>query len=93
MEEKLKLSPDSFEPLAKDEAQDNEKIAAHSLTFTQDVWLRLKKNKGAVVSLIVILLMVIVAFGSTPFINKSTLVKSQPQYANLPAKILSLIHI
>ena len=90
MEEKLKLSPDSFEPLAKGEAQDNEKIAAPSLTFTQDVWLRLKKNKGAVVSLIVILLMVIVAFGSTPFINKSTLVKSQPQYANLPAKVPGL---
>lgn len=90
MEEKLKLSPDSFEPLAKGEAQDNEKIAAPSLTFTQDVWLRLKKNKGAVVSLIIILLMVIVAFGSTPFINKSTLVKSQPQYANLPAKVPGL---
>ncbi|MGU9993051.1 ABC transporter permease [Ligilactobacillus salivarius] len=90
MEEKLKLSPDSFESLAKGEAQDNEKIAAPSLTFTQDVWLRLKKNKGAVVSLIVILLMVIVAFGSTPFINKSTLVKSQPQYANLPAKVPGL---
>lgn len=90
MEEKLKLSPDSFEPLAKGEAQDNEKIAAPSLTFTQDVWLRLKKNKGAVVSLIVILLMVIVTFGSTPFINKSTLVKSQPQYANLPAKVPGL---
>ena len=90
MEEKLKLSPDSFEPLAKGEAQDNEKIAAPSLTFTQDVLLRLKKNKGAVVSLIVILLMVIVAFGSTPFINKSTLVKSQPQYANLPAKVPGL---
>lgn len=90
MEEKLKLSPDSFEPLAKGEAQDNEKIAAPSLTFTQDIWLRLKKNKGAVVSLIVILLMVIVAFGSTPFINKSTLVKSQPQYANLPAKVPGL---
>ncbi|MFV9508931.1 ABC transporter permease [Ligilactobacillus salivarius] len=90
MEEKLKLSPDSFEPLAKGEAQDNEKIAAPSLTFTQDVWLRLKKNKGAVVSLVVILLMVIVAFGSTPFINKSTLVKSQPQYANLPAKVPGL---
>ena len=90
MEEKLKLSPDSFEPLAKGEAQEKKKIAAPSLTFTQDVWLRLKKNKGAVVSLIVILLMVIVAFGSTPFINKSTLVKSQPQYANLPAKVPGL---
>ena len=32
----------------------------------------------------------LVAFGSTPFINKSTLVKSQPQYANLPAKVPGL---
>ena len=39
MEEKLKLSPDSFEPLAKGEAQDNEKIAAPSLTFKSNTWI------------------------------------------------------
>ena len=86
MEEKIKLSPDSFQPLPKEEELDNEKIAAPSLTFTQDAWRRLKKNKGAVVSLFIILIMVIIAFGSTPFIDKSTLVKSAPQYANLPAR-------
>ena len=90
MEEKIKLSPDSFQPLPKEEELDNEKIAAPSLTFTQDAWWRLKKNKGAVVSLFIILIMVIIAFGSTPFIDKSTLVKSAPQYANLPARVPGL---
>ena len=90
MEEKIKLSPDSFQPLPKEEELDNEKIAAPSLTFTQDAWRRLKKNKGAVISLFIILIMVIIAFGSTPFIDKSTLVKSAPQYANLPARVPGL---
>ncbi|ETA73675.1 ABC transporter permease [Ligilactobacillus equi] len=90
MEEKIKLDPASFKPLAKEENLDNEKIAAPSLTFTQDAWRRLKKNKGAVVSLFIILLMVVVAFGSTPFIDNSTLVKSAPQYANLPARVHGL---
>ncbi|KRN80405.1 ABC transporter permease [Ligilactobacillus acidipiscis] len=88
-EEKYNLQPDSFEPLAQDQEQelDSEKIAAPSLTFSQDAWRRLKKNKGALISLFIVLIMVIVSFGSTPFINHSELVKSNPEYANLPAKI------
>ena len=88
MDEKdLKLSPDAFEPLAKGEAQDNEKISGPALSFGQNVWIRFKQRKAAVLSAIVVIVMVVVAFGSTPFINKSTLVKSHPQYANLPAKV------
>lgn len=87
MEEKIKLTPDSFEPITQSEHLDNEKISAPSLTFTQDAWRRLKKNKGAVVSLFIILIMMVVAFGSTPFIDHDTLVKSNPKYANLPSKI------
>ncbi|MCP0887234.1 ABC transporter permease [Ligilactobacillus sp. WILCCON 0076] len=90
MEEKIKLSPDSFQPLPREEELDNEKIAAPSLTFTQDAWRRLKKNKGAVISLFIIVIMVVVAFGSTPFIDNATLVKSAPNYANLPARIPGL---
>lgn len=88
-EEKYNLQPDSFEPLAQDQEQglDSEKIAAPSLTFSQDAWRRLKKNKGALISLFIVLIMAIVSFGSTPFINHSELVKSNPEYANLPAKI------
>ncbi|WP_281165543.1 ABC transporter permease [Liquorilactobacillus sicerae] len=87
MEEKIKLSADSFQPLSKSESLDNEKIAAPSLTFLQDAWLRLKKNKGAVISLWIVIVMVVIAFGSTPFIDHDSLVKSAPKYANLPAKI------
>ncbi|MDE6376341.1 MAG: ABC transporter permease, partial [Ligilactobacillus sp.] len=87
MEENVKLRPEDFQALEVQEELDAEKIAAPSLTFTQDAWRRLKKNKGAVISLFIILFMIVVAFGSTPFVNRDTLVKSQPQYANLPAKI------
>lgn len=89
-EESIKLSPNAFEPLNSDEAQSNENIVGPSLTFAQSVWLQLKKRKSAIVSAIVIIIMVVVAFGSTPFINNKTLVKSHPQYANLPAKIPGL---
>lgn len=87
MEENVKLRSEDFQALEVKEELDAEKIAAPSLTFTQDAWRRLKKNKGAVISLFIILFMIVVAFGSTPFVNRDTLVKSQPQYANLPAKI------
>lgn len=87
MEEKIKLNPDSFEALPKAEELDNEKIAAPSLTFVQDAWRRLKMNKGAFISLWIIVLMLIVAFGSSFFIDHDSLVKSAPNYANLPAKI------
>lgn len=87
MEEKLKLDPASFEPLPKADDLDNEKIAAPSLTFLQDAWLRLKKNKGAVISLFILIVMFVVAFGSTFFISHDDLIRSAPQYANLPTKI------
>ena len=86
-EEKLNLPTDAFEPLPKDEAQDNENIAGPSLSFAQNVWLRFKQRKAAMISAIIVIVMIIVAFGSTPFINNATLVKSHPQYANLPAKV------
>ena len=89
-EEDLKLSPDAFEPLTKDEREDSEKIAGPSLSFGQNVWIRFKQRKAAVISAIIIILMMVIAFGSTPFINNSTLVRSHPQYANLPPKIPGL---
>lgn len=91
MDEKdLNLTPEDFEPLPEGAAQDNEKISGPSFSFGQNVWLRFKQRKAAVISAVVIILMVLVAFGSTPFINKSTLVRSHPEYANLPAKVPGL---
>ncbi|MCI1467317.1 MAG: ABC transporter permease [Lactobacillus sp.] len=82
-----KLTENAFEGLPKDEAQSAENIAGPSLSYMQNVWIRFKQKTSGVVSGIIVILMIVIAFGSTPFINKSTLVKSQPQYANLPAKI------
>ncbi len=35
----------------------SEKIAKPSLNFWQDSWLRLRKNKGAVISLVVVVIL------------------------------------
>lgn len=37
------LSPDMFAPAGESSVEDNEKIAAPSLSFIQDSWRRLKK--------------------------------------------------
>ncbi|GFZ26899.1 ABC transporter permease [Lactobacillus corticis] len=87
MEDNAKIDPSLFQMVEEDESRDREKISGPSLSFGQSVWLRFKKRKAAVISAIIIILMIVVAFGSTPIINNSTLVKSHPQYANLPAKI------
>lgn len=87
MEENVKITADSFKPYDANQHGEAESIAAPALTFRQDVWRRLKQNKGALISLFVLIVMVVIAFGSTPFINKSSLVHSNPQYANLPPKI------
>ena len=55
--EDLNLPSDAFEPLPKDEAQDNENIAGPSLSFGQNVWLRFKQRKAAVLSAIIVIVM------------------------------------
>lgn len=64
-EELLKLDPSEigeewFTPLSEDE-KDREFIAAESKSYLQDAWMRLKKNKLTIISLIFILLMVLAA--------------------------------
>ncbi len=58
MENNLKMSPDMWTPLEKSE-KDAEKVSRQSLTFWQDAVRRLKQNKVAIVSLIVITLIII----------------------------------
>ncbi|PWG00034.1 oligopeptide ABC transporter permease [Levilactobacillus bambusae] len=79
---------DSFEPVPLNEKQklDDEKIAAPSLTFTQDAWRRLKRNKSAMISMIILLVLFVMAFSSS-FIEPHDPNAQDPSYANLPAKI------
>ena len=65
---------------------DREKIAAPSLNFLQDSWRRLTKNKGALVSLFIILVIVLLAV-LAPVIAPFDPLEQNTEFANLPARI------
>ncbi len=52
------ISPELWKPLEAGE-KDSEKIEKPSLTFLQDGWRRLKKNKTAMVSMVLILMLIL----------------------------------
>jgi oligopeptide transport system permease protein len=62
------LTPDLFEP-ADTSAGDAERISGPSIGFWKDSWIRLKKNKAAVVSLVVIVVLLVMAFILGPLIS------------------------
>lgn len=83
------LPADSFEPLDITTNQERERIAAPSLNFLQDSWRRLKKNKGAVISLFLLILITLVAFVSI-WVSPHDPTKQNPSYVNLPPRIPGL---
>ncbi|MDO4432285.1 MAG: ABC transporter permease [Aerococcaceae bacterium] len=67
----------------------NEAITAPSLNFLQDSWRRLKKNKGAIIALWIVLLFIALAVFA-PVLAPHSPVAQRPEYANLPPKIPGL---
>ena len=67
MAEQVNLTADDFKLLPADRHVDNEKIMKPSLSFAKDAWRRLKKNKGAFISLWILVFIFVAAFGSAPF--------------------------
>lgn len=67
----------------------NEKIVAPTLNFFQDSWRRLKKNKGALLSLFIILLIIFIAVFA-PFFAPHDPNAQNPAWSNLPPKIPGL---
>lgn len=63
-----------------------ETISLPPQSFLQDAWRRLKKNKGAVLSLGIVVLFIILAL-LAPFISPHDPLEQNVQFANLPAKI------
>lgn len=57
----MKLSPEDFEPATKQEQEDLNKLTANT-SYWKDAWRRLKQNKIAMISLVVIILFIIFAF-------------------------------
>lgn len=80
------IPAEKFERISMDNNLDREKISAPSLNFMQDSWRRLKKNKGAVISLILLGIITVLAFGSI-WVSPHDPTKQNPKYINLPPKI------
>ena len=80
------ITRDLFESASESSMQDKEKISAPSLSFMADSWRRLKKNKVAMVSLIIL---IIISMSSllAPVIAPHDPNAQTVQYANMPPKI------
>ncbi|WP_420827880.1 oligopeptide ABC transporter permease [Exiguobacterium algae] len=79
---------DMFTPVEMNE-QLGERIAGKSLNFWQDAWIRLKKNRAAIVSLSIILILVLLAlFG--PMLSGRDAYEQNISQAKLPPKVTGL---
>src|SRR5918992_4174860 len=63
------LTPDLFQS-AGVTAQEGERIAGPPIGFWRDSWIRLKKNRGALFSLVIIILLFAVAFAIGPLLSQ-----------------------
>ena len=82
-DESMKISAQLWEPL-EPEAKDAEKIERPTLTFFQDGWRRLKANKVAMVSMVIIVLITIGAI-VIPWFWPYTYKAQNLDMANIPA--------
>src|SRR5829696_4783196 len=63
------LTPEYFVPLGVG-AQESERIVGRPIGFWEDSWNRLKKNRGALISLVLIILLFVMAFLVGPLLSR-----------------------
>ncbi|MFY4774342.1 oligopeptide ABC transporter permease [Metabacillus sp. RGM 3146] len=80
-----------FEPVHVDSAQ-SERIEKPSLNFWQDSWYRLRKNKAAVVSLVILAILVIMAFVG-PLLTPYKYDDQNAKHNNFPPRIQGLENV
>ncbi|MDR0136459.1 ABC transporter permease [Metabacillus idriensis] len=85
------ISKELFEPAKLDSAK-SEEINKPSLNYWQDAWLRVKKNKAAVFSMVVIILLALLAFIG-PAVSGYDSARQKATHANLPPRIQGLENI
>ncbi|TXC90754.1 ABC transporter permease [Metabacillus litoralis] len=86
-----KISKDLFQPADLDSSV-SEKISKPSLNYWQDAWLRVKKNKAAIVSIVVLFLLAILAIAG-PFLNDYDYKEQNAKHSNLPPRVEALENI
>lgn len=86
MDQKKEIDRDEFEIVGIQE-DDTEKILRPSMTYWQDAWMRLKKNKSAIFGLIFIVIIVFLSIFA-PMVSPYEYDEQQDlEYANLPPKV------
>ena len=83
-----KYPKDSFERITIDSTH-AEKISKPSLSFWQDAWLRIRKNKASIVSMFILVFIIFMAFAG-PFMVKHDPENVRVAHANLPPKVPGL---
>lgn len=83
-----KLPEDSFERVTVDSSQ-AEKISKPSLSFWQDAWLRIRKNKAAIVSMFILAFILFMAFAG-PYMVDHDPQDVKVAHASLPPKVPGL---
>src|SRR5687768_2646021 len=63
------LTPDLFGSIKVDETE-SERLAGPPIGFWKDSWIRLKKNRGAVISLVILVLLFALAFVIGPLLSQ-----------------------
>jgi oligopeptide transport system permease protein len=80
-----KITKDMFAPAQIDSTK-SEEISKPSLNYWQDAWLRVRKNKGAIVSLVVLVLLTIMALVG-PHLSGHGFDQQNLKHNNLPPRI------
>lgn len=91
MRDEKEISRDLFEPAYKGNLYQDDHVRV-SLTYYQDVWLRLRKNKGALIGLFLIISIIALALVG-PYFNHYGIDDQDITRTNLPPKIPILEHI
>jgi oligopeptide transport system permease protein len=86
--ENKNISPEMFRVVGAT-ASDAEKITRPSLTYWQDAWFRLKKNKGAVVGLVATIILILLAVVA-PMLSPYKYSDQDLRHASLPPKVPGL---
>lgn len=86
-----KIDKDLFSPAEIDSTK-SEEITKPSLNYWQDAWLRVRKNKGAVISAVIMVILIIMAFVG-PHLNAHGYDEQNLKHNNLPPRIPVLENI
>lgn len=83
------IPADEFQPLNTSTLKERERIATPSLSFLQDSWRRLKKNKVAVISMSFLAVIIFISI-ITIWVSPHNPTKQNVSYINLPPRIPGL---